>query len=107
MYRVPPDRAWWPAVGAPLERGVRPQYCCVKVQVPDFLRLSRPPVRGPADLSQPWVYPRIKRKGNSIGLGLTLQLAKDVFHCLVVLAVSMSSMERRLLNMDGVHLGHL
>jgi hypothetical protein len=24
MYRVPPDRAWWPAVGAPLERGVRP-----------------------------------------------------------------------------------
>ena len=25
MYRVPPDRAWWPAVGAPLERGVRPR----------------------------------------------------------------------------------
>jgi len=25
MYRVPPARAWWPAVGAPLERGVRPQ----------------------------------------------------------------------------------
>ena len=24
MCRVPPDRAWWPAVGAPLERGVRP-----------------------------------------------------------------------------------
>ena len=24
MYRVPPDRAWWPAVGAPFERGVRP-----------------------------------------------------------------------------------
>jgi hypothetical protein len=23
MYPVPPDRAWWPAVGAPLERGVR------------------------------------------------------------------------------------
>ena len=23
MDRVPPDRAWWPAVGAPLERGVR------------------------------------------------------------------------------------
>ena len=20
MYRVPPDRAWWPAVGGPLER---------------------------------------------------------------------------------------
>lgn len=26
MYRVPPDRAWWPAVGAPLERGVRPRW---------------------------------------------------------------------------------
>ena len=25
MYRVPPARAWWPAVGAPLERGVRPR----------------------------------------------------------------------------------
>ena len=24
MYRVPPARAWWPAVGAQLERGVRP-----------------------------------------------------------------------------------
>ena len=23
MYTVPPARAWWPAVGAPLERGVR------------------------------------------------------------------------------------
>jgi hypothetical protein len=28
MYRVPPARAWWPAVGAPLERGVRRQ--CVQ-----------------------------------------------------------------------------
>ena len=26
MYRIPPDRAWWPAVGAPLERGVRHQW---------------------------------------------------------------------------------
>jgi hypothetical protein len=25
MYSVPPARAWWPAVGAPLERGVRPR----------------------------------------------------------------------------------
>lgn len=24
MHRVPPALAWWPAVGAPLERGVRP-----------------------------------------------------------------------------------
>ncbi len=28
MYRVPPARAWWPAVGAPLERGVRPHCAC-------------------------------------------------------------------------------
>jgi hypothetical protein len=28
MYRVPPDRAWWPAVGAPVERGVRPHWNC-------------------------------------------------------------------------------
>ena len=26
MYRVPPARAWWPAVGAPLERGVRQHW---------------------------------------------------------------------------------
>ena len=26
MYRVPPDRAWWPAVGAQLERGVRLRF---------------------------------------------------------------------------------
>ena len=24
MHRVPPDGTWWPAVGDPLERGVRP-----------------------------------------------------------------------------------
>jgi len=24
IYSVPPARAWWPAVGAPLERDVRP-----------------------------------------------------------------------------------
>ena len=32
MYRVPPDRAWWPAVGAPLERGVRQRVAVVEVQ---------------------------------------------------------------------------
>ena len=30
MYRVPPDRAWWPAVGAPLERGVRRRWVHVR-----------------------------------------------------------------------------
>ena len=33
MYRVPPDRAWWPAVGAPLERGVRPHSHCALPRV--------------------------------------------------------------------------
>ena len=32
MYRVAPDRAWWPAVGAPLERGVRQRAAVVRVQ---------------------------------------------------------------------------
>ena len=32
MYCVPPDRAWWPAVGAPLERGVRQRAAVVEVQ---------------------------------------------------------------------------
>jgi hypothetical protein len=31
MYRVPPAWAWGPAVGAPLERGVRPRYCCAAI----------------------------------------------------------------------------
>ena len=29
MYSVPPAGRWWPAVGAPLERGVRPQCAAV------------------------------------------------------------------------------
>ena len=31
MYCVPPGRAWWPAVGAPLERGVRQRAAVVEV----------------------------------------------------------------------------
>jgi hypothetical protein len=27
MYRVPPTGPWWPAVGAPLERGVSHRSC--------------------------------------------------------------------------------
>jgi len=47
MYRVPPDRAWWPAVGAPLERGVRR---CSRLrerreQVPSFRCSNRAPER--------------------------------------------------------------
>ena len=29
MYRVPPARAWWPAVGAPVDRVVRQRCDCV------------------------------------------------------------------------------
>ncbi len=32
MYRVPPDRAWWPAVAAPVERGVRPRCAGVDTE---------------------------------------------------------------------------
>ena len=41
MYRVPPDRASWAAVGAPLERRVRPHalhaYGVAKLDVADWL----------------------------------------------------------------------
>ena len=39
MYRVPPDRAWWPAVGAPLERGVRRHFSKPKLLGVDSTRL--------------------------------------------------------------------
>ena len=31
MYRVPPAGRWWPAVGAPLERGVRQHWLAAVV----------------------------------------------------------------------------
>jgi len=31
MYRVPPDRAWWPAVDGPVERPVRPHLAVLQV----------------------------------------------------------------------------
>ena len=38
MYRVPPDRAWWPAVGARLERGVRRRSrCCTALTTLEHL----------------------------------------------------------------------
>ena len=40
MYRVPPARAWWPAVGAPLERGVMPRLRATSV-VGHFCRPGR------------------------------------------------------------------
>ncbi len=64
MYRVPPDRAWWPAVGAPLERGVRP-HCerlgplgaMVPLTQPSRLReLSTAEVQV---VQLPWLPPRL------------------------------------------------
>ena len=39
LHRVPPDRAWWPAVGAPLERGVRGvrRHCVPTTQIARLL----------------------------------------------------------------------
>ncbi len=31
MYRVPPAGRWWHAVGAPVERGVRPQFLALQL----------------------------------------------------------------------------
>jgi hypothetical protein len=39
MYRVPPARAWWPAVGAQLERGVRQRRAMFAVLVVDLPKL--------------------------------------------------------------------
>ena len=41
MYRVPPDRAWWPAVGAPLERGVRPHSSAAATNPSFYLLAAR------------------------------------------------------------------
>ena len=41
------------------------------------------------------------------GLGLALQLAKDVDHGLIVLTITVPSTESGPLKMDGVHLGYL
>ena len=44
MYRVPPARARWPAVGAPLERGVRPHSLSlgwkISIGLPDGSSIS-------------------------------------------------------------------
>ena len=32
MYRVPPAGRWWPAVGAPFERGVRRQLAALTLE---------------------------------------------------------------------------
>ena len=41
MYRVSQAGPWWPAVGAPLERGVRRHLCsCMNVNIHDFEMMS-------------------------------------------------------------------
>jgi hypothetical protein len=35
MYRVPPARGWWPAVGSPVERGVRPHAAQCRLALSD------------------------------------------------------------------------
>ena len=56
MYRVPPDRAWWPAVGAPLERGVRQRAAVVTLQAKcsrsNFGALTRQPRWRPVEMTR-------------------------------------------------------
>ena len=40
MYRVPQAGPWWPAVGAPLERGVRPQWLDAAHDYPFVLAMT-------------------------------------------------------------------
>ena len=47
MYRVPPDRAWWPAVSAPLERGVRRRWGGAGQARPDQSVTLPPGIRTP------------------------------------------------------------
>ena len=58
MYRVPPDRAWWPAVGPRLDRGVGPRrrgghrLCLAEVETACLMPLApsaTPWANGPAD----------------------------------------------------------
>ena len=56
--RVPPARAWWPAVGAPLERGVRPQRCYLHLSFAAMYAMTKtdsidPPGLGPMQSSFP------------------------------------------------------
>ena len=67
MFRVPPDWAWWPAVGAPLERGVRRRRADFHDGLQNlgcgFLGL----VGGPATTSQcSTIMPLCRRKTSAI-----------------------------------------
>ena len=72
MCGVPPARVWWPAVDAPLERGVRPQYGSISV----FLRICTD--FQPTGISQVARRARVNEikhpahQADSSGLGLTM-----------------------------------
>ena len=63
MYRVPPDRAWWPAVGPRLDRRVRRRYgrttatrcfgqlAALELALDDFIGLRA------ADAAEAWLDP--------------------------------------------------
>ena len=71
MYRVPPDWAWWPAVGAPFERGVRQRAAVVRVQTKysrsKFGALTRQPRWWPAEMtSRGDAWPALTRAGTDV-----------------------------------------
>ena len=73
MYRVPPDRAWWPAVGAPLERGVRQHWARIVAGI--ALRARYPGCRE-APWSEQTRYPASRcTQRNSMALGVLRRVA--------------------------------
>ena len=51
MYGVPRTGPWWPAVGAPLERGVRPRIW-ERHETTHFLAAPLPGLDGPEDWAE-------------------------------------------------------
>ena len=56
MFRVPPDRAWWPAVGAPFARGVRPRTA--RKELTQSMSVADTSVRGSHVLPRQSLLPR-------------------------------------------------
>jgi hypothetical protein len=73
MYRVPPDRAWWPAVGARLERGVRHQRAAAGpdcICVPEILLPAQRHGKSSRGTPRLRRLPRVKRGASRLA-GLT------------------------------------
>ena len=60
MYRVPPARAWWPAVAAPVDRGVRQRCDCVPSAMHIAAQLGV--ADGPASLTASRLPPPVSRR---------------------------------------------